>query len=341
MNRRILLAAALGFALLGGCFDSLVSDPCLPGFALTAGSCVPTGRVDPDAGPIVDAPDGGPADGQLADGRRGDAGADASIDGSTVVVDASLVDAAPPADALVCTLPLVVCGSNCIDVSADPDNCGACGRVCASGICSMSACVGAVAGHAVVIGHDYAQYHAGVAGVLGNAVSLGVTANVPVSFYRGTATAAATTGAKAALTSTLAGRRAWHEVALVGEPTVAALAKIDVLVVLAQTGDGAAAEAAGARWASMLATFSARGGVVVFLEGASGVSYRVAKGAGLFDVSPPVTITGQQVHLINAGDPLATGVPSPYLAEPTSVGFPGVAGAVVGDQSGEAVVFHN
>jgi hypothetical protein len=97
----------------------------------------------------------------------------------------------------------------------------------------------------------------------------------------------------------------------------------------------------GGRWQTMLADFTARGGVVVFMEGASGVSYRVAKGAGLFNLSPPVEITGQSVQLTNPGDPLATGVPTPYLAESTSVGFPGVVGPVVGAPTGDGVVFHN
>lgn len=62
-------------------------------------------------------------------------------DGSTTV----LIDAAPdgpPIDAApVCSAPNMMCGTSCLDVSADELNCGACGTECNGGeACNASAC---------------------------------------------------------------------------------------------------------------------------------------------------------------------------------------------------------
>ncbi len=68
-----------------------------------------------------------------------DAGAgDAAFD--SLSPDASIgFDAA--ADAPVCAAGETLCGSVCIDVSSDPDNCGACGTACPTGqICSEGVC---------------------------------------------------------------------------------------------------------------------------------------------------------------------------------------------------------
>lgn len=46
-------------------------------------------------------------------------------------------DCMPPPD---CTPPLVPCNGTCLDVSADPANCGACGHDCLGGACSAGAC---------------------------------------------------------------------------------------------------------------------------------------------------------------------------------------------------------
>ena len=40
-----------------------------------------------------------------------------------------------------CTGTTVTCGSACVDLTADPDNCGACGAACGASACCKSACV--------------------------------------------------------------------------------------------------------------------------------------------------------------------------------------------------------
>jgi hypothetical protein len=44
-----------------------------------------------------------------------------------------IIDSPPPIDALTCALPTKVCGSSCLDVSGDEENCGDCGVECRGG----------------------------------------------------------------------------------------------------------------------------------------------------------------------------------------------------------------
>src|SRR5262249_45871632 len=117
------------------------------------------------------------------------------------------------------------------------------------------------------------------------------------------------------------------------------LTGLDAVVIEAQSGDGNAAEALGHTWASPLDAFLSRGGVVIVLEGAGGVSYRAAAGAGLYTVAPPSDATSQQVHVADPTDAVANTVPSPYLAETTSVSYPGMP-AVVANAGDDAIVMH-
>ena len=291
-----------------GC-SSLVSDPCRSGFTYVDGACIAKGddgtymppkpHLGGDIGPVNRDPD--------------------------------------PIDPLVCDLPEVVCAGVCKDLSADPDNCGHCGRVCSSGICAASTCVGDVAGHIVAIGHDYTAADPAMDRVLGNAVDAGGATSVRVGWWQGSGTS---TAAKAAAHRGLAQTsRSAFDVTLAGAITGAQLAEIDALVIAPQTGDGDAAEAAGTQAQAALAAFLASGHVVVVLETVGGVSYRYAAGAMLFAVVAPVDATGTQVTIVDPADYVAAGVVSPYLAKTNSVGYPGVSPAVVVDGAGDAVVF--
>jgi hypothetical protein len=74
-----------------------------------------------------------------------------------------------------CAPPLVLCDGACVDLRNDEFNCGACGRVCPTGVCQAGVCYGARAGHEVVIGFDYAAVPAASFDpkrLLGNAVFL-------------------------------------------------------------------------------------------------------------------------------------------------------------------------
>jgi hypothetical protein len=306
-----------------GCFDSIVSDPCQTGFSLSHGACV-ADHSGPDAGP-----DGAPG-GDGHDGGTVDVPDSGSVD---------VPDAGPGVDAFVCEAPKMQCGDTCIDTTNDPNHCGSCTRVCASGICENSQCIGDIVGHIVAIGHDYQSYHQGMARVLGNAIALGVHTQLTVGFYRGSASDPASIGAYTAanIGANLTGRP--HSFVGINAIATTTLAGLDAVVIEAQAGDGNAVEALGQTWASPLGAFLSRGGVVIVLEGTGGVSYRAAAGAGLYTVAAPSDATSQQVYVADPTDAVANAVPSPYLAETTSASFPGMP-AVVANAGDDAVVFH-
>lgn len=289
-----LIATALLATATAGCFDSIISGKCAAGFDYSGGQCVAAGDI-PDAPPDggVPDPDGGP-------------------------------------DAVTCDPPLVACSGVCIDVTSDPDNCGACGRVCASGICQASVCVGALAGHVVAIGHDYENHNPAMRRLLANAASLGAAKDLAIARLRGSATAAAHTGTGSALANGMQQvGRTWHAVQLPATPSAEALVDVDVVVVEAQVGDGEAARSLGQAWSAPFDGFVRNGGVVIVLEGGSGVSYRFSAAAGLYVADPPLDATGLRATIVDASDAVTQQVVSPYLAEGSSAALPNLSGPIV------------
>lgn len=304
--------AILAVVLLAGCFDSLLGTPCRDGYVEHDRNCIAEQALTTDAGmPGVDGDDQPPVDAPPA---TPDAMTDAMAD--------SMPDAGSP-DAPVCTA-----------IPDDPLNCGACGHVCTSGICSGDTCAGEIAGHVVAIGHDFTVTNAGVLRVLGNAAAMGLHHDLAIARW---GESSAVTAALAASLAQLG--RPWHAAALPAQPASDALANVDVVVIDPRTGDGDASELEGASWHAAFAALLSRGGVVIVLEGASGTNYRFASGAGLFTTTAPVAVTGSHLAVVAATDAIAQQVPSPYLAASASVAFPGLT-AVVATPEGQAVVSH-
>jgi hypothetical protein len=289
--------------LATGC-SSLVSDPCQPGYDLVDGSCEMINIAPPPTG----------------------------------VVPPPLPEPAPTQPTVpLCFAPQTDCDGICTDLQSDPDNCGSCGIVCASGLCDAGVCVGATVGHVVAIGHDYQASEPAMDRVLADAVGLTTGAFTRIGYYQGTSTLE---GAQAAAVVGLAQTSRMASAAELADLSRASLDEIDAVVIEPQLGDGNAAEAVGAAAAQTLADFLAEGHVVVVLETTGGVSYRLADGAGLFTVSAPVDATGTAISVAAPADAVADGVASPYLGRTETVGYPGVANPVFVDTSNDAVVFH-
>lgn len=298
--RRIALCSAV---LLGGCFDSLLGSPCRDGFVARDGRCVAEPGAQPDAGVL-----GSGSDALAPDAFAPDAFAQTS--------DAGI-------DAPACTAVL-----------DDPMNCGACGHVCASGICAGTTCSGEVPGHVVAIGHDFTATNAGVLRVLGNAAAMGQHHDLAIARW----------GNSQAVTQALATSlgqlgRPWHAVAVPSQPSQTALSDADVVVIDPYTGDGDARELEGTRWRDAFVTFTGRGGVVIVLESENGTNFRFARGVGLFSAGAPTNVSGSHLSVTAPTDAVVQQVPSPYYAANTTVAFPGLP-AVVATASGDTVVFH-
>lgn len=305
-----------------GCFDSLINGACQSGFVREGASCVARSVTDAGPDPDVDAgPDASPP---------GDAGTD-----TTPPLDGHPTDGG---DAQVCVLPEVQCPAGCKDLQLDPDNCGSCGHVCASGLCSAAHCVGEPWGHIVAIGHDYQSFHPAMARVLGNAAALGSSVDLKISWWPADHAHAGPTAALTSALGTLG--RPWHPVALPVAPAGTALAGIDVLIVDEPAAEGVATFADGAVWATELDAFLHRGGVVIVVEGLGGTAHQFAAGAALFTSPAPLDVTGEHTVLVNPADAVADHVLAPYLAETTSVQFPGATSPVVTTTDGRVIVFH-
>jgi hypothetical protein len=243
----------------------------------------------------------------------------------------------------VCPLPTTWCGDACVVTDTDPENCGHCGRECASGICSAGVCVGDVVGHIVVIGHDYAASDPAMDRVIGNAVRIGAQAPSPSNPVRigwwpsqdgpGYGGVAAASRGLAQVGDYAVG----SQLAIIDHNSID---ELDAVVVEPLVGDGAGAEQAGVDAASALDAFLVAGHSVVVLETAGGVGYRFLHGAGLVDLAAPVDISSMVVTVAAPADAVASGLVTTYLAKPGSVAYPAAAHAVVVDSVGDAVVIH-
>jgi hypothetical protein len=221
------------------------------------------------------------------------------------------------------------CGEQCVDVTSDPFNCGHCGTSCPSQICVNSQCVGTVDGAMVFIGHDYQSTPGGTAQarVLSNAVFIAQDNPLHVLSYERYATAGAVARTRAILNgvATQTGRTfAFTSTSADSDvPTDLATQSYGVLLVQDQPAAPAGAMATlGASWQQSLTTFVLGGGVVVVLDGGTGVGEMpaFATATGLLTVTAQAPLDSHALlDVLAPADAVGIGVVSPYAAGTHSV----------------------
>jgi len=353
------LAAMAMAASAAGCGteEGLVGGDCASGYArCSPHQCCP---VDASLGDGSNADDGGDAsygdtsygdtsysdtsyidtsygDTSYGDTSYGDSGygADGTPPGDGSTAEDSSTDEDGSSDASIdspplCTPPLVDCLDQCVDLTSDPNNCGSCGHLCPSQICVASVCVGSTSGGIVFIGHDYSTTAAGTsqARVLSNAVFMAEGNPLQVLGYQRYALPASVTQVGAILNGAAQSTgRTFRFVSTSTDadiPNTLTIANYAVLLVHDQPSAPTGALASlGASWMTTLVSFTQQGGIVVVLDGGSGVGQMPAfsTATSLLAVSAQASVaTGTPLQIVASGDAVGVGVVSPYGAGKSSV----------------------
>jgi len=230
------------------------------------------------------------------------------------------------------------------DLSADPYNCGACGSVCASGLCTAGVCADDRAGHVFAIGSSFRTSTPAFDRILGNAAFLH-EGRPNVLVYRDPNTPADVhTGTQAALSraaSTM--KRSMVKTVVKGSTGIQPLLPAqDVLIIEAMPN-------ASDQYLTFLADelslpiddFTRRGGIVIVLDGPSENNGGTARVLG--NVMPVAKRTNAPggIGYVSAASDISTGRVPLTLALKDSVGFAAsdFSDAVTSD-SGDVVVIH-
>jgi hypothetical protein len=223
------------------------------------------------------------------------------------------------------------CTGVCVDFQNDPLNCGACGKICASGICVAATCQGSTPGDIVLIGDDFtgAQNSTAPSKLLQNAAFIPSTNPLRILSYEQFATAGAVTTVKNAINAgaTLRARTVKYttstmaaDLAAIGLET-----KFDVVLVHDQaTLTAAEAATDGAADAAALLQFTKAGGVVIVLDGANGEDAMptFVTNAGLVSLASDTFFpTPGRGTIVAPGDDVGQGVVSPFATGSRFVTF--------------------
>ncbi|HVU00937.1 MAG TPA: hypothetical protein VHE30_04265 [Polyangiaceae bacterium] len=224
----------------------------------------------------------------------------------------------------LCTAPLVQCGTQCVNTDIDEDNCGRCNHRCASQICQGGQCVGATAGHVVVMCMDYRTQP--VVGspqqrLLGNAVFIPPGNPVRVLAYSQSTPAATITAVGRTLDAAATSKNRTYTITqaktALAVTTALNVVDYDVLLVYDQPNAAAGAlGATGATFQSPISSFVRAGGTVVVLAGDGGQAEMPAflDAAGLLDARAQPGVTGNLLYNRALGDAVGLNVLSQFRA---------------------------
>jgi hypothetical protein len=191
-------------------------------------------------------------------------------------------------------------------------------------------CGGAIAGQAVVIGHDLIAANDAMNRLVGNAVFLASGAPVRVLVYRGDADAASVAGVEAAIDTAKAQiGRDWQRIEAIESLVPLQLSAADVLLIHAQAGaTRATIDRLGQEWGNAMAQFVAQGGVIVVMEAPSALNdgtFHLLEPANIFSAASRESITPQQLSVRTPGLGVAVRVPDRYMSQEHTVHFKGVS----------------
>jgi hypothetical protein len=222
------------------------------------------------------------------------------------------------------------CFGTCTDVESDPNNCGTCGNVCASGICAAGVCSDRKPGHVVVIGHDYSNWPGNEPTILlVNAVLSATRATRIVGFEY--AANPASVGivksilqSESALPSSYTPVTAWSALApYLGNQT-------DVVLIYDQwNSDSTEVLTQAQQFSANFDSYVAAGGTVVVLASGSHASGTnsdmptLLTAGDLLDVTQASTdnLAGQNMQVVDYNDLLASNMTEIYSAPSYTVSF--------------------
>lgn len=234
-------------------------------------------------------------------------------------------------------------GETCTaEVEVDPNNCGACGNVCASGLCYAGVCADDRAGNIFVIGHTYKTANPALYRVLGNALATAPNKNINVAVYVGGASSLQRSAVSNAVSygAGSVGYRATKTLATNPVAVQGLLPTSDVLVIgpQAQASD-AELDSIKAQWQFPIDDFLRRGGVVIVLDGPSSNNSTTARVVAHHLPLTRATMSPGATATISAPASAAVGGVPMVFALGESVGYaPSGHDDSVTSESGHAVV---
>jgi hypothetical protein len=245
-----------------------------------------------------------------------------------------------------CEDPLELCQNACVDYQTDPFNCGGCANVCASGICEDGQCADAVAGHVIVIGHDYRASNKNMQRVAYNALFQADGSPKRTLFYRGDASSQSINGVRNAINNPAFASIDWEEIDIAADAVTAELVHADALLIPAQNNatDARLIEL-GQDWGLALTQFVARGGVIVLFETQTSTNagtFQILEPSGLFHADSRSQIASGLLK-VESRIGLGLNVSGSYAVSRTTVAFETVTSpgdVIVATPDDRPVVIH-